>query len=165
MRANQNKYQIILKTIVQPYSGSDTQIAIWRWANVGNGCQSRRQFANIGPTLASQPITWNGWQMVGKWLPSQHCIANLMPTLGQCWKSDHKLTFSQNTWQMVGKGLASLHDIANLMATLGQHCNSGQLLLVPKNGWHMVGNWSDSQHIWYWNWSDVGLTTNDQLCN
>ena len=48
------------------------------------------------------PCAWNGWQMVGNWLGNQHCISNLMPTLGQCWKSDHKLTFSQNGWQRIG---------------------------------------------------------------
>ncbi len=42
-----------------------TQIAIWHWANVGNGRQHRQWFANIGPMLATQPMTWNGWQMVG----------------------------------------------------------------------------------------------------
>ncbi len=125
------------------------QKVIWRWPNVANGCQRRRQFANVGPMLANQPITRNGWQMVGNWLGSQHCISNLMPMLGQSCKSDHKLTFSQNGWWMVGKGLASQRHIANLMRTLGQCWNSDQLLRSPKNVWQMVGNRSDSQSLQY----------------
>ena len=123
------------------------QIAIWHWANIANGHQCQHWFANIGPMLASQRMTWNGWQMVGKLLASQCCITNLMPTLGQCWKSDHELTFSQKCWGMVGKGLVSQHRTGNLMPMLDQHWNSDHLLLFPKIGWQMVGNWSDSQCI------------------
>ena len=46
-----------------------TQIASWCWATVGNGRQHRRRFVNVGPTLATYPMTWNGWEMVGNgWL-------------------------------------------------------------------------------------------------
>ncbi len=96
-------------------------VAIRLWANVGNGRQRRWRFANIGPTLATQPITWYGWQMVGNWLVSQCCIANPMPTLDQCWKSDHKLAISQNCWGMVGKWSASQDHTANHMPLLDQH--------------------------------------------
>ena len=97
------------------------------------------------PTLVQYWQANQSHEMVGKWLANQLCITNLMPTLFQCQKSDHKLTFSQNCWGMVGKGLTSQHHTANLMPTLGQHWHSDHLLLYPKNSWQMVGNWSDCQ--------------------
>ena len=106
-----------------------SQIAIQQWANVDKGHQHQQWFANVGQTLANLTITWN----VGKWLGIQCCITILMPTLRQCWKSDHKLTFSENCWWTVGKGLTSQHHIANLMAMLGQCWNSDHLLLFLRN--------------------------------
>ena len=102
---------------------------------------------NVASGLATLARRWQTNQspkMVGRWLASQHCTADLMPMLRQYWKSDHKLTFSQNLWGMVGKGLASQNHNANLMPMLGQCWNSDHLLLFPKIGWQLVGNWSDT---------------------
>ena len=124
-----------------PFPLSLSQKAIWRSANVASGRQCRRRFANLGPTLATNLSP----EMVGKCLASQCCITTLIPTLDQCWKSDHKLNFSQNSWWIIGKGLASHHLTANLIPMLGQRWHSDHLLLFLKNHWQVVGNWSDSQ--------------------
>ena len=63
----------------------------------------------------------------------------LIPTLGQWWKSDHKLTFSQKCWGLVGTGMASQHHNANLMPTFGQCWHSDHLMLFPKIGWQKFG--------------------------
>ena len=70
----------------------------------------------------------------------QKCIpmADLMPTLGQCLKNDHELTFSQKCWGMVSKGLASQHHNANLIPVL----EFWPFISLPQdwlaNGWKLV---------------------------
>ena len=130
---------LISKMHFEPHE-TYTQIAVCCWANIGYGCQHCKWFANVSPINQSL-------EMVGKWLATKCCIINLMPTLGQCWKSNHKLTFSQNCWGMVGKGLTSQHHTVNLMPTLGQHWNSDNLLLFLKNHGQMVGYWSDRRQL------------------
>ncbi len=84
-------------TNFQPFANDSTltgdQLVCQCWANVGKPLATLATTATVGPMAdcylgsvgsglpmfcqhATQPITWNGWQIVGKWLASQ-CWPNI----------------------------------------------------------------------------------------